>query len=312
MVACVVAYRHDAAVRRLLPLVRREVHALRGIVEAERATQTIAARVETIRQRSAHDREQAATRKTELRRQEEARLDELRQDLAERLDAVDHRMCDVDRREAEETALVLEELQHRHIRDALRRATLRSASIPGFGPALKMRFWSLGVWAAADVSSDRIGSMQHVKHEHLMEVIAWRVGTETSARRTMPRQLPTQVQQAFHSRYARERDELLAERSHEQVSIQQTMEGVEASFNRRCARVEEQLRKSLEDRAQQCDRLETRLLEIAAQEHVQRADLVAVRQEMEEWGGVSFLLFLQSVYAPWMSRLHGKPRTRRY
>jgi hypothetical protein len=299
VVACIVAYRQDPAVRTLLPLVRREVQALQGIAGSQRAARTIAAKRQITLRTNARNTEEATARKTELQRQEKAKLDALLGELTRTLEAVDMRIHDVDRRAAAAADLALAEIQNRHITETLRRASLRSALIPGVGPSVKMRLWTLGIWAAADVSSERISSMQHLKHEHLMEVVAWRVGTETGARRTMPRQLPGALKQALHHRYARERVELVAERSHDQASTQQVMEEVHESFARRCVRVDERLTDRLEDRAQVCARLEARFLLVTEQESRLRGSLRAVRQEIQESEGVSFRQFVQSAYIPW-------------
>ena len=68
------------------------------------------------------------------------------------------------------------------------------------------------MWAAADVTSGRIRTMQHLDHEHLMKIVAWRVGAETEARRTMPRQIPAQRKRALHRKFASERLDLVTER----------------------------------------------------------------------------------------------------
>jgi DNA-binding helix-hairpin-helix protein with protein kinase domain len=226
-------------------------------------------------------------------------LDALLEDLKGRLDAIDMHIHDVDRRETEETARTLEELQHRHISDTLRQASLRSASIPGVGPSMKMRLWTLGVWAAADVSSDRIRSMQHLKHDQLMEVVAWRVATETGARRTMPRQLPRDRKQTLHQRYARERVDLVGERSDAQASTDHAMQAIRESFGRRRGKVEERLRVRLEDRAELIAQLDVQLTLTDERRSRHEDDRRAVRQDMARGESVSFRRFVQTVATPW-------------
>lgn len=299
LVACIVAYRQEAAVQTLLPLVRREAQILRRLAEAERITGTIATKRETTVRRNTRAEDEAAACKAELERQERAKHDTLLELLTRKLEAIDMRIYEVGRREAEETELALGELQQRHIAEILRRATLRSAAIAGIGTTVKLRLWSLGIWAAADVSSERISSMQHLKHDHLMAVVAWRVETETSARRTMPRRLPIEVTQTLHHGYARERIELVAERKHQQASTQQAMEEVEAEFLHGRERIDKQLTELLEDRMQECARLEAQLLGMAAQGHAQRDRLRAVRHEINNSEGAGFGRFVQSIYLPW-------------
>jgi hypothetical protein len=298
VVTCIVTYRRVPAVRVLLPLARREVEALRGIATAEQSARWIAAKKEITRERNARDRKDTATRKTDLQREESARLDALLEELKETLTSIDMRIHEVDRRESQETELALEELQNRHIADTLQRATLRSASIPGVGPSMKMRLWTLGVWAAADVSSDRIRSMQHLKHDHLMGVVSWRVETETGARRTMPRQLPRDRKQALHQQYARERIELVADRSDAQSSTEQAMQEIKESFGRRCARVDERLHELLADRAELSIQLEARLALTQEQRSEHVAAVRAIRQEMQRCECVSFRRFAQAVSIP--------------
>jgi hypothetical protein len=158
------------------------------------------------------------------------------------------------------------------------------------------------VWAAADVSSDRIRSMQNLNHDHLVEVVSWRVDTETGARRTMPRQLPRDLKQALHQRFARERIELVADRSDAQASTAQAMQEVEESFGRRCARVEERLSELLEDRTELCAQLDAQLSLTDDRRSEHKHALRAVRQEMNLCESVSFRRFVQSVSIPWWRR----------
>jgi DNA-binding helix-hairpin-helix protein with protein kinase domain len=293
---CIAAYRREPAVRRVLPLVRREIHALRGIAAAERAARDIAAKREVTLRQLSRDREDASKRSGELQQQEKRKLDALLESLTAKLETIDRRIYDVDRREVEQTELALQELQQRHIGEALRRASLRTASIPGVGPAVKMRLWALGVWAAADVSSDRIGSMQHLKHEHVMEVVAWRVGTETGARRTMPRELPIALKGPLHERYARERLNFVAKRSEEEAIVHGAMAEVRDTFAQRHAWAEERLTERLREGAAMLARLEDQLIRVGAEQQAQQSLLEAVRLEIAECEGVSFQQFLRSIF----------------
>jgi hypothetical protein len=297
---CIVAYRQEPAVRRILPVVRREAYARRKIAACGRAAQAIAAKQEANLRYTAQDQEEAAERRGELQQQEKVKLEELMEDLTARLEAIDRQIYDVDRRESEEADLRLEELQKRHISESLRRASLRTASIPGVGPAVKMRLWTLGMWAAADITSERISSMQHLKHEHLMEVVSWRVGTETGARRTMPRQLPIELKGALHQRYARERLDLVAKRTEEEARGHRTMEEIRGSFAKRCAQREARLSELQQQRAKMAARLEGQLSRIMEEDQEHRRSLQAARLEIAQSSEISFRRFLRSIFVPWV------------
>jgi hypothetical protein len=297
---CIVAYRQEPAVRRILPVVRRESYARRRIAACGREAQAVAAKKEANLRRTAQDQEEAAERRSELQDQEKVKVDGLRENLTARLEAIDRQIYEVDQQESEEASLRLEELQKRHIGESLRRASLRTASIPGVGSTVKMRLWTLGVWAAADVTSERIRSMQHLKHEHLMGLVSWRVGTETGARRTMPRQLPLELKGELHRRYARERVRLVAKRSEEEAAAHQAMEEVQESFGQRRAQLDGRLTEMLQQRAEITARLEDELLRVTVEEQEHRRSLQAAREEMARATGVSFRQFLLSIFVPWI------------
>jgi hypothetical protein len=297
VLGCLVAYRRDPAVRELLPLVRRDVQALSARAKVERARRKTENQIERGVRRMNRVGQETARRKTDLQRREETELEKVRAELAKTLDTIDIRIQEVDRREAEETERTLTDLQGRFISDALRRATLRRASISGIDLAVKMRLWTLGVWAAADVSSDRIRTMQHLDHEHLMKIVAWRVGTETEARRAMPRQLPAERKQGLRRRYAGERLELVAERSQKEAAGHAVMEDVRTSFVVTRADLEDRWTQVLEEGERTRSTLEAQVTLLRAREleYAEKSD--AVNREI--WvRDVGFRAFMRTVWIP--------------
>jgi hypothetical protein len=115
-------------------------------------------------------------------------------------------------REAHELERALTAIQTRHIHDALRRATIRSASIQGIGWPVKLRLYALGVWAAADLSAEKIKTIGGLNDDELLSLVTWRVECERQARRTAPHALPRDLHAAIGAKYARTRDAIDAEK----------------------------------------------------------------------------------------------------
>ena len=298
LVGCIAAYRRDPAVRELQPLARIEMRALASAALCERTRSRVEVRIERDRRRDVRDRETATRRIIALQQREETEIDTLRTQLATTLDSLATRIGGIDRQEIEETEQALAEVQGRFIAEALRQATLRRASIPGIDLSTKMRLWSLGVWSAADVTSDRIRMMQHLNHHHLMQIVAWRVGAETDARRAMPRHVPAARKQQLHRRYASERLELMAEQSHEEAAVHAAIEGVRASFALRRTAIEDQLAEKLDHRADARSELGARIENLQARAVQFRAAALAARQEIH-LPGVEFRAFMRAVWVPW-------------
>jgi DNA-binding helix-hairpin-helix protein with protein kinase domain len=103
-------------------------------------------------------------------------------------------------------------IQTRHIHDTLRRATIRSASIQGIGWPVKLRLYALGVWAAADLSAEKIKTIGGLNDDELLSLVTWRVECERQARRTAPHALPRDLHAAIGAKYARTRDAIDAEK----------------------------------------------------------------------------------------------------
>ena len=297
VIGCLVAYRHDPLVRTLLPQVRAELQAVSALTRSKRAGRKVGSRIERSVHRSARAREEAARRTVELHQQEESELAKGRAELSQALDSIDVRIRDVDRRESEESEQTLSELQRRYIAEVLRRATLRRAMIPGIDLSTKMRLWTLGVWAAADVTSDRIRTIQHLDHERLMKIVAWRVGTETDARRTMPHQIPADRRQALHRKYGSERLDLAAERTRQEAAARAALEEVQASFASKRVRIEDGLTHALEREAQRRSDLEAQIERMRASELEYRAARDAAVHRMPVYG-VEFRAFMRVVWLP--------------
>lgn len=295
--ACLVAYRGDPTVRTLLPLVRLEVQALAALADSERARRRIDSRMEREVRRNARNREATARRVSDLQHREQIELEKVRAELVQTLDSLETRIREVDRRETEETEHALADLQSRHIAETLRRATLRRATIPGIDLATKMRLWTLGVWAAADVTSDRIRTMQHLDHDRLLQVVGWRVATETEARRTMPRHIPAEQKRLLHRKYASERVGLVTERSQSEAMAHVAMQEMQASFSARRSAIEDRLNRALQDSADASASLQARIEQLRSSDLQYSATRQTVLQKMQT-RNVAFGEFMRVVWLP--------------
>jgi hypothetical protein len=299
VVGCLVAYRRDPTVRTLLPQIRVELQALAAISQSERERRKLDSQVARLVQRGARAREEAARRTHDLQHRADTELATLRAELTMSLDSIDTRIRDVDRREIEETEQVLAALQGRYIAQTLRAATLRRAAIPGIDLPTKMRLWTMGVWAAADVSSERIRTMQHLNHDHLIKIVSWRVGTETEARRAMPRQIPAERKHTLHRKYGSERLDLVAERTRQEAAARAAMEEVQASLALKHGHVEDRLTQILQDAAQLRSALEAQIELLRARELEYQSIRSAALQRMPTYD-VEFRAFMRVVWLPWM------------
>jgi hypothetical protein len=91
----------------------------------------------------------------------------------------------------------LQEAQIRHVHGRLRHTRLWSASVPGIGWLTKLRLFALGVWAAADVSAQKIRTIRELGEAQLLSLATWRVEAERLARRSAPKRISEEAAAAI-------------------------------------------------------------------------------------------------------------------
>ena len=298
LTACVVVYRRDPAVQRLTPLVLRESVYLLRLVGTARSTSALSSRAARVRCRIERADNTAAARRTALERRRDSQADEARQARVEADEDCRERLRAIDRRAVEVADVALQELRHRHVGTALRRASLRRAAIRGVGPLVKARLWAFGIWAAADLSSERIGLLRRMQHAHLTALVEWRVDVERVARRTAPGTVPEGILRPILQRHATERTRVEKARAIRHARADARAQDAAERFDRNLGRLEDRLATYTERQRLRQIALEERALAAAARREECRNALEAVRRDIAEIGEVRFGQFVRSVYLP--------------
>jgi len=234
----------------------------------------------------------------ELKVEEGKRREGLETQREREAKSIAERLVKYQRDQEGEVKRVLEELQTRHVHQHMRHATLWSASMPGLDWLTKGHFFALGIWAAADVSAEKIRTIQEVGESRLLPLVTWRVETEKLARRSAPKRLPEGASAAIISRRTRELKQI---------------EAVNRASKEKLTLEEGRLASWLGERLGEHDRRETRIREELGEsmrgvdadlgrQHEQLGQMLArLRSEyaaLSPYRNARFALYLRSVY-PW-------------
>jgi hypothetical protein len=230
--------------------VDRDLDAVRGRIDAWEA--------ERRRAGTAYDDElrELTTERAGLTQREAEERAVLRSDWEARAATLDESLRRTTASEVDALTAEITELQRRHVRETLRHSSLRGAQISGIGWSAKLKLFTLGVWAAADLTAEKIQAIGVLDEEELLAVVTWRVERERAARRSAPQQLPADREERITRRYGRERERLQASRRSQEARYHAQDAAVVAHYAQALADLQAEEEATLAARAQdllECD-----------------------------------------------------------
>jgi DNA-binding helix-hairpin-helix protein with protein kinase domain len=181
------------------------------------------------RERKAVDK--ISSRADKARAAEQKELADVNTRLASQIQRLQKQRLSLQSSEDKESANALRLLQEQHVNAYLSRSAIRSAKIPGIGPAIVGSLAANGVMTAADFTGiaysvgPRAGTRQvFVRHRNGYDVHptgvgekkadaldSWRRALEMRARATQPSRLPSAQAQAIKAKYMQQRQNLANE-----------------------------------------------------------------------------------------------------
>ncbi len=204
---------------------------LRGILKKHQQEERLMVdRERGLQEHQQSERVAAEQRHDAAERQRERRLHDLERRHKARLDAIDTRRRSLDQKESlavvdrqrqgqaqldslrlkgqslghqqdAELAQALAGLREWYVRGKLEQASMRSFRGPGIGDRLKERLRWAGVKSAADVTLNKVRSVEGIGYARGQALLAWRAQLERSAGESAPRSLPQDVQNTIGSKY---------------------------------------------------------------------------------------------------------------
>ena len=296
----VVAFRHDPAVARMSTLLHRQRLELRGLRVEGRKMRALDAAKERGDARLVRFISQADDRRAAWQQEEQQALavaaerrDRELGSIAEEL----HRLMEEQRVELERA---LHALQEQHVRDCLRHHTLRAASIPGIGWPAKARLWTLGVWAASDVTSERAVALRALGDEVQLALIGWRVDVEREARRTTPKALPAATVHPLERRYAQRKAALDARAQQARDENSRHCAEIRRRYQNRSDTLQHDITEASRDWAERTGELDARLAEHLAAQAPYLARLADLERDAMPFREVTLARYAHLAYLPWM------------
>ncbi len=296
----IVAFRHDPAVARMNTLLQQQRRELRGLQAEGRKMRALEAAKERGAARLARSISQADDRRAAWRQNEQqalavaaARRDRELGSIAEEL----HRLEEEQRVELERA---LHALQEQHVRDCLRHRTLRAASIPGIGWPAKARLWTVGVWAASDVTSERAVALRALGDEVQLALIGWRVEVEREARRTMPKTLPAATVHPLERRYAQRKDALDARARQARDDNSSHRAEIQRRYQDRSDALQHDITEARREWAERVGELDARLAEHLAARAPYLVRLADLERDASRFREVTLARYARLAYLSWM------------
>jgi len=296
----IVAFRHDPAVARMNTLLRQQRRELRGLQAEGRKMHALESAKERGAARLARSISQADDRHAAWQQNEQqalavaaARRDRELGSIAEDL----HRLAEEQRVELERA---LHALQGQHVRDCLRHRTLRAASIPGIGWPAKARLWTVGVWAASDVTSERAVALRALGDEVQLALIGWRVEVEREARRTMPKTLPAATVHPLERRYAQRKDALDARARQARDDNSSHRAEIQRRYQDRSDALQHDITEARREWAERVGELDARLAEHLAARAPYLVRLADLERDASRFREVTLARYARLAYLSWM------------
>lgn len=151
--------------------------------------------------------------------QEAGELNALQKGLGKTVAGLSQSLASLGQTEQNELASMLQAVQATFLQIALKKAWIRTATLPGIGPAYRSRLQAAGIVTAADIDY-RIHSVKGIGSQRAQTLEGWRRYVETNARTQMPRSLSLQDQNNITAKYAAQKSSLQAQLHQHQASLQ--------------------------------------------------------------------------------------------
>jgi len=150
--------------------------------------------------------------------QEATELGALQKGLGKTVAGLSQSLALLGQTEQNELASMLQAVQTTFLQIALKKAWIRTATLPGIGPAYRSRLQAAGILTAADIDY-RIHNVKGIGSQRAQTLEGWRRYVETNARSQMPRSLSAQDQNNIAAKYAAQKSSLQAQLHQQQASL---------------------------------------------------------------------------------------------
>jgi len=302
LVVLVVAFRHDPTVARLNTLLHQQRLELRGLRAERRKLHALEATKGKGAKQLARSIGQADERRAAWLIEEQQALAAATARRDRQLGAIGEELRGLEEEQRVELERALHALQEQHVRDCLRHRTLRAASIPGIGWPAKARLWTVGVWAAADVTSERAVALRALGDEVHLALIGWRVDVEREARHSMPKALPPVIVRPLERRYAQRKDALEARAQKARDENDRYCAEIQRRSRDRSDALEHDIIEARREWAERAGELDTGLAENLAAQEPFLARLADLERDTMPFREVTLARYARLAYLPWMPR----------
>lgn len=295
------AYRRAAPVRALARLLRRERALSRDMARLNRAVRELTEERERAHDAHALVLADLTCAREALADEERAARDRLTADRDSRLTQLEEEERRSGRRREAARAAALDEVQAAHVHLALRRARLPRADLPGVGRLTRLKLLALGVWAAADMTAEKvraIGGVSHLSHGELLALVTWRVEVEREARRTAPNRIEPAVLTQIEARHAAMAERLSATRRSIEEAYEREVEHLRENVRMRTMALQEQLASRQDEFASDMATLDAEIAAVREQAPRRAAEWTATRNALRPYREVSLRRYLTALYSP--------------
>ncbi len=298
----IVVFRRDPAVARMNTLLQQQRRELRGLQAEGRKMRALEAAKERGDARLARSISQADGRRAAWQQEEQQALAVAAARRDRDLGTIGEELRRLEGELRVELERALHALQEQHVRDCLRHRTLRAASIPGIGWPAKARLWSLGVWAASDVTSERAVALRALGDAVHLALIGWRVDVEREARRTMPKALPAATVHPLERRYTQRKDALDARAQQARDENTRHRAEIQRRYQDRSDALQHDITEARREWAERAGQLDAWLAEHLAARAPYLARLADLERDATPFREVTLARYARLAYLPWMLR----------
>ncbi|WP_428940420.1 hypothetical protein [Fontivita pretiosa] len=252
-------YRSDDSVCRFRALTSTVREIQDQIRAAERDVEAASREKTRLLDHNAAEQARLASERRALEAKEKTEIDECQVDLCVALSSLAARRQAVDQQQADALRIIQNEIgsrvavlngqistlkqvvitelnralqakQQQHITDYLRQFGLDRETIPGIGPAFKLRLISSGFRTAADIDLHGVQRVHGIGPTRARLLVQWRSSLEASARRTMPSALSPGEEAMIRTKYEAQRRMLEQQRDSEQQRLRREEVNIRAKY----------------------------------------------------------------------------------
>jgi hypothetical protein len=293
-----ILYRREPAVRTMRAIMRREAHQAGSLARLERSVDRLQRARTRTSQHHATRRERLVEVRSALEQGERREQDEARRMRNDALSILDRRLLDVEEQLGATLVQALENARAGHVRSHLRSCSVAAAGIPGLTITARLRLRALGVRTAADLTSERIRTLQWLEPKTLLALVGWRVDREREARRAAPKRLSAAERDRVAAPYAQVRARLDARRAHATEEAWALEAAISRHFEGRYTPIDARLRE-LDRRQREADRaIVAQLQGLTASQASEFSRLAAIQRELDQFRNITLAGYVALVFFP--------------